>query len=87
MCARYVCFDSEDFKKVFGTINTCPSFQSYNIGPGTINPTILSQSPRQIVMMKWGLIPFWAKDPNIGYKTINARAEGIENKPALSHPD
>src|SRR5262245_27280306 len=28
-------------------------------------------------MLKWGLIPFWAKDPKIAYKTINARAETI----------
>lgn len=33
--------------------------------------------------MKWGLIPFWAKDPRISYSTINARSEEIENKPAF----
>ena len=34
-------------------------------------------------MVKWGLIPHWAKDPAIGYKTINARAESVAAKPAF----
>ncbi|SVE37329.1 uncharacterized protein METZ01_LOCUS490183, partial [marine metagenome] len=33
--------------------------------------------------MKWGLIPFWAKDPSIGTRMINARAETIEERPAF----
>src|SRR5206468_583119 len=35
------------------------------------------------VTMRWGLIPGWAKDPGIGYKMIDARAEGIAEKPAF----
>ena len=35
---------------------------------------------------KWGLIPSWAKDPRIGSKMINARAEGIETKPSFKKP-
>jgi putative SOS response-associated peptidase YedK len=37
-------------------------------------------------MMKWGLVQFWAKDTNIGYKMINARAEGIEDKSSFKNP-
>jgi len=33
--------------------------------------------------MRWGLIPFWAKDPSIGFKMINARAETVATKPAF----
>jgi putative SOS response-associated peptidase YedK len=33
--------------------------------------------------MRWGLIPSWAKDANIGYKMINARAETVSTKPAF----
>jgi putative SOS response-associated peptidase YedK len=33
--------------------------------------------------MRWGLIPFWAKDPSIGFKMINARAETVATMPAL----
>jgi putative SOS response-associated peptidase YedK len=36
--------------------------------------------------MKWGLVPTWARDENIGYRMINARAEGIFDKPAWRGP-
>jgi putative SOS response-associated peptidase YedK len=48
-------------------------------------PVIVRQSPNHAVTMKWGLIPFWAKDPRIGYKLINARAETIDSKPSFKH--
>jgi len=38
---------------------------------------------RELVLLKWGLIPFWAKDKKIGYKMINARAESVGNKPSF----
>jgi putative SOS response-associated peptidase YedK len=38
---------------------------------------------RQFSLMRWGLIPFWAKDANIGYEMINARAETVAEKPAF----
>src|SRR4051794_10306173 len=38
---------------------------------------------RELVTVRWGLIPWWAKDPGVGYKTINARAESIAEKPAF----
>jgi putative SOS response-associated peptidase YedK len=46
-------------------------------------PVIISQSPNQVVLMRWGLIPHWAKDATIGYKMINARAETLTQKPAF----
>jgi putative SOS response-associated peptidase YedK len=36
--------------------------------------------------MKWGLIPFWAKDPAIGNKMINARSETMLEKPSFKRP-
>jgi putative SOS response-associated peptidase YedK len=33
--------------------------------------------------MRWALVPFWAKDIKVGFANINAKAEGIENKPAF----
>jgi putative SOS response-associated peptidase YedK len=38
---------------------------------------------RHLAMLRWGLIPFWAKDKSIGVKTLNARAEGLAQKPAF----
>jgi putative SOS response-associated peptidase YedK len=37
---------------------------------------------REIALLRWGLVPFWAKNPAIGYSTINARAEEAAAKPA-----
>jgi putative SOS response-associated peptidase YedK len=36
---------------------------------------------RSLDMLRWGLVPFWAKDLNVGFANINAKAEGIENRP------
>jgi putative SOS response-associated peptidase YedK len=33
--------------------------------------------------LRWGLVPFWAKDINTGFPALNAKAEGIETKPAF----
>jgi len=58
----------------------------YNIAPtqfvavvriGRDDPT------RKLVMLKWGLVPFWAKDKSIGSRLINARAESVAEKPAF----
>ena len=33
--------------------------------------------------MRWGLVPYWVKDLKVGFANINAKAEGIESKPAF----
>ena len=38
---------------------------------------------RDLEVMRWGLIPYWAKDIKIGFSTINARAEEVDTKPAF----
>jgi putative SOS response-associated peptidase YedK len=43
-------------------------------------------SERQLRTLKWGLVPFWAKDPSIGSKLINARMETVHEKPAFRRP-
>jgi putative SOS response-associated peptidase YedK len=43
-------------------------------------------SERQLRTLKWGLVPFWAKDPSIGNKMINARMETVHEKPAFRRP-
>ncbi len=40
-------------------------------------------APREVVMARWGLVPFWAKDLKVGYKMINAKAETVDEKPAF----
>jgi putative SOS response-associated peptidase YedK len=38
---------------------------------------------RSLDVMRWGFVPFWAKDIKVGFANINAKAEGIENRPAF----
>jgi len=40
---------------------------------------------RELRVVRWGLVPFWAKDPKIGSRMINARAETVASKPAYRH--
>jgi putative SOS response-associated peptidase YedK len=40
---------------------------------------------RELRVVRWGLVPFWAKDPKIGSRMINARAETVSSKPAFRH--
>jgi len=56
---------------------------NYNVSPSFVMPVITKKSPKKIQFMKWGLIPSWAKDPSIGNKMINARAESILEKPSF----
>lgn len=55
----------------------------YNIAPTQDVAVVLDQSPHVLSMARWGLIPSWAKDPNIGMRMINARAETLAEKPAF----
>jgi putative SOS response-associated peptidase YedK len=56
----------------------------YNVAPSQDAAVVrLDDEGRRLAMLHWGLIPFWAKDEKIGYRTINARCEGIESKPAF----
>jgi len=55
----------------------------YNIAPTQKAPVVREpDGKRECVMLRWGLIPFWAKDVKIAYKTINARAETVATAPS-----
>lgn len=56
---------------------------SYNCAPSQALPVITNIELEKLNYFKWGLVPFWSKDPNIGFKLINARAESILEKPAF----
>jgi putative SOS response-associated peptidase YedK len=55
----------------------------FNIAPTQKVPVVIDSEARKIELLRWGLIPYWAKDPSIGNKLINARAETISEKPAF----
>jgi putative SOS response-associated peptidase YedK len=61
----------------------------YNIAPAQIVPVIRQhpkESVREVALMKWGLIPHWAKAPSIATSTINAKSETAATKPAFRDP-
>jgi len=87
MCGRYTFFDVSKLYERFGVNDRIDWDRArYNVTPGSLMPVVLRQSPNSVKIMKWGLVPFWAKDPRIGYRMINARAETIESKPAFRKP-
>lgn len=57
----------------------------FNIAPTQEAPVVRldPEGKREVEMLRWGLVPFWAKDLKIGTKMINARCEGVEAKPSF----
>lgn len=55
----------------------------YNIAPSQLAPVITNRKPQQLTLLKWGLVPIWAKDPAIGNRMINARSETAAQKPSF----
>ena len=56
---------------------------AYNIAPTQQVLTVTNDGERRASYMRWGLIPFWAKDAKIGYRMINARGETVAEKPSF----
>ncbi|MBI9043910.1 MAG: SOS response-associated peptidase [Anaerolineaceae bacterium] len=57
----------------------------YNVAPSQPVAVVRDPEKRQIEWLRWGLIPFWAKDMSIGYKMINARSETVDVKPSFKN--
>ncbi len=55
----------------------------FNIAPGQEVPVVVATPQKNLELMKWGLVPSWAKEEKIGYKMINARAETLNEKPSF----
>lgn len=91
MCGRYTSTTSPaDLADHFGVdevvaddlgprYNVAPTDEVYAVARSSAGPTRLGT-------FRWGLLPFWAKDPSAGAKMINARAESILDKPAFRRP-
>lgn len=86
MCGRYklntpTSVIVEDFGIRSGRLNLAPRF---NIAPTQSAPVVRGLAgTRSMSMLRWGLIPSWAKDAKIAFSTINARAETVAEKPAF----
>ncbi|MBD1935241.1 MULTISPECIES: SOS response-associated peptidase [Cyanophyceae] len=87
MCGRFSQSKSaETIAQVFQVNNVPPLTPRYNIAPTQQIQTILQnaeESQREFQMLHWGLIPSWAKDPKMGARMINARAETVTEKPSF----
>lgn len=86
MCGRYGYTnpDKEKIKKRFRLKRVVYDLKpSYNIAPTQDVPAILNRVPDEVWPIRWGLVPFWAKDIDIGSRLINARAETVTEKPAF----
>ncbi len=83
MCGRFTLEPTAKFYERFHIENHLDKLVArYNIAPSQQVPVVISKSPNRVLMMHWGLIPHWAKDPKIGYKMINARMETVAEKPS-----
>ena len=85
MCGRFAFYSpSEAAAALFGVAATVEVQPRYNIAPTQFVAAIRNDQneQRELVMLRWGLVPFWAKDPSIGNRMINARAETVAEKPS-----
>lgn len=85
MCGRYILSaPPEAIADHFDVRDVPPFAPSWNIAPTRMVPVVreTAEGMRECVLLRWGLIPFWAKDPSIGSRMINARSESCTDKPA-----
>ena len=85
MCGRFAFYSpTEAAAGLFG-VHGAPELEPrYNVAPTQLIAAAreAGAGAREFVMLRWGLIPFWAKDPGIGNRMINARVETVAGKPA-----
>ncbi len=86
MCGRYtLTADLDQLQLRFGFEEKLPSYIArYNIAPTQEVLAVTNHGPgNHAQLMRWGLIPFWAKDTKIGSRMINARAETVMESPSF----
>lgn len=88
MCGRYtIIHNVEAIAERFGV--SVPPYairSSYNVAPTDAVPIIISDGGRkELLLAQWGLVPFWAKDREIGNRLINARAETLAEKASFKY--
>jgi putative SOS response-associated peptidase YedK len=90
MCGRArLSSDVSEIKLVFSIRpeRPPPNFApSWNVAPTDSLPVVRYDAragERSLDVMRWGLVPFWAKDIKVGFSNINAKAEGIDTRPAF----
>ena len=88
MCGRFtLTADPADLQEAFEWVNFGNARLSprYNIAPTQPIAVIANTDEYKLDFFTWGLLPFWAKDPSIGSRMINARAETLAEKPSFKN--
>ncbi|MEE8583597.1 MAG: SOS response-associated peptidase [Acidobacteriota bacterium] len=84
MCGRYTLTGYQRIPDLF-EVDDVRIGPRFNIAPTQDVPAVRlgQQGQRRLDLFHWGLIPFWAKDPKMGARMINARSETVDSKPAF----
>ena len=89
MCGRFVSKTDAAIERAFNVIprQWTHGWVKYNVAPTQNVPVIrLANGQREGVMLRWGLVPAWAKGQPTKYSTINARAETVETAATYRSP-
>jgi putative SOS response-associated peptidase YedK len=87
MCGRFARRSTQEvLSDWFGVdLEEMPFFApAFNAGPQSTQPVVrlsADTGKREFALMRWGLVPYWAKTEKLGLSTINARAEEVASKP------
>ena len=88
MCGRFAGYRSLEALRDFFPIDeaVCEVAANYNVAPSQeILVIFRTDGKNRLDRFHWGLVPFWAKDPSIGNRMINARAESVATKSSFKH--
>lgn len=89
MCGRYTLFTiSETLGNLFRVVEVPKIQPRFNIAP-TQQVPVVRLSPdgeREMVTLRWGLIPFWSREPFVGRQLINARSETVDKRLSFREP-
>src|SRR3990172_6232139 len=86
MCGRFTLFEPDAvLSKEFGAPIQFDLNPRYNVAPSQpiLAARVSPKAGREFALLRWGLIPSWAKDASIGNRMINARAETVAEKPSF----
>ena len=85
MCGRFtIMLEADDLREALD-LGAIPEDwrPRFNLAPSQPAGVVVDPSTRNLGWMKWGLVPGWAKDPEIGNRLINARSETLAEKPSF----
>lgn len=86
MCGRFAFYSPTEATAALFGVSEMPKLKPrYNIAPTQDIAAVRmgTEDSREFSLLRWGLVPFWAKDPSIGNRMINARAETVAEKPSF----